>query len=160
MTETLSDLLSTVANRMRLVEGQAVRLLVEMEELPAGICGVVRLAENNGNETDGVEFEAGCISMRRLLNGQIERVIDYVEPVGAVDLDAELKEITDWLADNPPVPVPELPEQMQMVSGFLTGLVWAIEDRTPLDKLSDDQREILARVSQMMEQDLGTKNAE
>jgi hypothetical protein len=76
-------------------------------------------------------------------------------------LDAELKDITDWLDANPPAPVPELPIIMQAVSGFLTGMAWAIEDRTPLDRLSDDQREILARVSQMVERDAPEmKNAE
>jgi hypothetical protein len=75
-----------------------------------------------------------------------------------VDPQVEVQDNLRWLEAQ--APEPELPIKMQAVIGFLSLLAWDLESRTPIDKLSDDQREILARVSQMMEQDLGTKNAE
>jgi hypothetical protein len=88
----------------------------------------------------------------------VDAVLAHSAP--CVDPQVEMQDTLRWLEAQQPEP--ELPLLMQAVSGFLSLLAWDIETRTPIDRLSDDQREILARVSQMVESELGdsTKNAD
>lgn len=115
---------------------------------------------DNGTIKPCLACNGTSLRARRDLGDTQEIDVDAVLARSApcVDPQVEMNDTVRWLEAQQPVP--ELSEHMQAVSGFFTSLVWAIEDRTPLEQLSDDQREILARVSQFMEQYAETKNAE
>ncbi len=75
-------------------------------------------------------------------------------------LDQELESLCDEIANQAPAFVPELPEAIQAVCGWLAELEWALECQIGLEHLSQDQREILARVSTFTEQELTSKNTD